>query len=170
MKKGVLRNFTKFTGKHLCQSLLFNEVAAVTLLKRRLWYGCFPLNFVKFLITLFLQNTSGWLFLIFVILTWIWSKLGLLFTFTLWNYCWKKLKRVDVKVKVICAKRTPSRKFYLNFEAKVWSAFFKQKAKKFLKALFSKYYQFLFQWNWKFLYFSSFGASQIENASSKIYA
>ena len=22
-KKGVLRNFTKFTGKHLCQSLLF---------------------------------------------------------------------------------------------------------------------------------------------------
>ena len=26
-KKGVLRNFTKFTGKHLCQSLLFIEVA-----------------------------------------------------------------------------------------------------------------------------------------------
>ena len=23
-KKGVLRNFTKFTGKHLCQSLFFN--------------------------------------------------------------------------------------------------------------------------------------------------
>ena len=27
VKKGVLRNFTKFTGKHLCQSLLFNKVA-----------------------------------------------------------------------------------------------------------------------------------------------
>ena len=28
MKKGgVLRNFTKFTGKHLCQSLFFNKVA-----------------------------------------------------------------------------------------------------------------------------------------------
>ena len=27
MKKVVLRNFTKFTGKHLCQSLFFNKVA-----------------------------------------------------------------------------------------------------------------------------------------------
>ena len=38
-KKGVLRNFTKFTGKHLCQSLFFNKVAglwAATLLKKRL--------------------------------------------------------------------------------------------------------------------------------------
>ena len=26
-KKGVLRNFAKFTGKHLCQDLLFNKVA-----------------------------------------------------------------------------------------------------------------------------------------------
>ena len=26
-KKGVLKNFTKFTGKHLCQSLFFNKVA-----------------------------------------------------------------------------------------------------------------------------------------------
>ena len=26
-KKGVLRNFTKFTDKHLCQSLFFNKVA-----------------------------------------------------------------------------------------------------------------------------------------------
>ena len=26
-KKGVLRNFTKFTGKHLCQSFFFNKVA-----------------------------------------------------------------------------------------------------------------------------------------------
>ena len=31
-KKGVLRNFTKFTGKHLCQSLFFNKVADVRLL------------------------------------------------------------------------------------------------------------------------------------------
>ena len=40
-KKGVLRNFTKFTGKRLCQSLFFNEVAG----------------------HLFLQNTSGRLLL-----------------------------------------------------------------------------------------------------------
>ena len=43
-KKGVLRNFAKFAVKHLCQSLLFNEVAGL-----RLWRRCFPVNFVKFL-------------------------------------------------------------------------------------------------------------------------
>ena len=29
IRKGVLRNFTKFTGKHLYQSLFFNKVAGV---------------------------------------------------------------------------------------------------------------------------------------------
>ena len=29
MQKGIPRNFTKFTGKHLCQSLFFNEVAGL---------------------------------------------------------------------------------------------------------------------------------------------
>ena len=33
-KKGVLRNFAKFTGKHLCQSLSFNKVADLWLLLR----------------------------------------------------------------------------------------------------------------------------------------
>ena len=28
-EKGVLRNFAKFTGKYLCQSLFFNNVAGV---------------------------------------------------------------------------------------------------------------------------------------------
>ena len=28
-KKAVLRRFTKFTRKHLCQSLLFNKVAGL---------------------------------------------------------------------------------------------------------------------------------------------
>ena len=28
-KKGVLRNFAKFTGKHLCQSLFFNKTAGL---------------------------------------------------------------------------------------------------------------------------------------------
>ena len=44
-KKVVLKNFTKFTGKHLCQSLLFNKIAGLrpaTLLKETL--AC---NFVK---------------------------------------------------------------------------------------------------------------------------
>ena len=50
-KNGVLRNFTKLTGKHLRQSLFFNKVVGLrpaTLLKRRLWHRCFPVNFVKF--------------------------------------------------------------------------------------------------------------------------
>ena len=34
-----------------------------TLLKRKLWHICFPMNFAKFLRTLFLQNTSGQLLL-----------------------------------------------------------------------------------------------------------
>ena len=28
-KKGVLRNFAKFAGRHLCQSLFFNKVAGL---------------------------------------------------------------------------------------------------------------------------------------------
>ena len=31
LRKGVFRNFAKFTGKHLCQSLLFNKVAGLSL-------------------------------------------------------------------------------------------------------------------------------------------
>ena len=30
-KKGVLRNFAKFTGKHLCQRLFCNKVAGLSL-------------------------------------------------------------------------------------------------------------------------------------------
>ena len=61
VKKGVLRNFAKITEKHLCQSLFFNKVEGLrsaTLLKKRLWHRCFPVNFEKFLRTPFLQNTS----------------------------------------------------------------------------------------------------------------
>ena len=64
--KDVLRNFAKFTGKHLCQRLFFNKVAGLrvtTLLRKKLWHRYFPVNFAKFLATAFLQNTSGWLLL-----------------------------------------------------------------------------------------------------------
>ena len=30
LKKGVIRNFTKFTRKHLCQSLFFNKVVGLS--------------------------------------------------------------------------------------------------------------------------------------------
>ena len=52
----------------MCQSLFFNKVAClrpVTLLEKRLWRKCFPLNFVKFLRTPLLRNTSGQLLLLF---------------------------------------------------------------------------------------------------------
>ena len=65
-EKSVLKNLTKFIGKHRCQSLFFNEVAGLrpaTLLKKKLWHRCFPANFVKFLVIPFLQNNSGWLLL-----------------------------------------------------------------------------------------------------------
>ena len=65
-KKCVLRNFAKFTGKHLCQNLLFNKVAGqrlATLLKKGLWNRCFPVNFVKFLRTPFLIEHLWWLLL-----------------------------------------------------------------------------------------------------------
>ena len=46
-KKGVPRNFTKFTGKRLYQSLFFNKVSA-TLLRKRLWHTCFPAILLNF--------------------------------------------------------------------------------------------------------------------------
>ena len=66
VKKGVLRNFAKFTRKHLYQSLFFNKVIGlrlVTLLKKKLWRRCFRMNFSEFLRTPFLQNTSRQLLL-----------------------------------------------------------------------------------------------------------
>ena len=46
-KVGVLKDFAKFTGKHLRQSLFFNKVAGL---------GRFPLNFLKSLRTSFLTQ------------------------------------------------------------------------------------------------------------------
>ena len=71
-KKDVLRNFAKFTGKHLCQILCFAKVAGLTpatLLKKRLWHRCFPVNFAKFLIAPFLTEHLRWLLLSFPLKT-----------------------------------------------------------------------------------------------------
>ena len=54
--RSALRNFAKFTRKNLCYFV-------ATCLKKRQVHRCFPLNFLKFLRTPFLQNTSGRLFL-----------------------------------------------------------------------------------------------------------
>ena len=54
VKKGALRNFAKFTGKHLCQRLLFNKVAGLSQV-----LSCEFCEISK----PFLQNTSGRLLL-----------------------------------------------------------------------------------------------------------
>ena len=58
MRKGVLRNFAKFTGKHLCQSLFFCRLRPATLLKRDSGTGFFLWILGNFSEQLFLQNTS----------------------------------------------------------------------------------------------------------------
>ena len=65
LRKGDLRNFSKFTRKHLCQTLFLNKVADLkpTSIKKRLWHRCFPVSFEKFLGIPFLQSTSGRLLL-----------------------------------------------------------------------------------------------------------
>ena len=65
-KTGVLKNFAKFAGEHLCWSLFLNNATGLspaTLLKRTLRHGCFPANLAEFLRIHFLQNTSGRLLL-----------------------------------------------------------------------------------------------------------
>ena len=50
-KKSVLRNFAKFTIKHLCKSPFFNKVAGLrpaALFKKKLRHMCFPVNFANF--------------------------------------------------------------------------------------------------------------------------
>ena len=55
-KKGVLGNFAKFTGKHLCQ--------INTLLKKRLWHSwCFLVNFAKFSRAPFFIEHLWWMLL-----------------------------------------------------------------------------------------------------------
>ena len=58
---GVFRNFAKFTGKQLCQSLFFKKVADLfcCFIKNRLWHRCFPLNFAKFRRTFFYRTHLG---------------------------------------------------------------------------------------------------------------
>ena len=66
VKRGVFKNFAKFTGKHLFQRIIFNKVARLSpavLLKKRLWHMCFPVNFAKFLRTPLFTEHLRWLLL-----------------------------------------------------------------------------------------------------------
>ena len=63
--RGVLRNFAKFAGKFLCQSFFLIKLQArpATLLKKKLWHRCFPVNFAKFLRKSFFTEHLRWLLL-----------------------------------------------------------------------------------------------------------
>ena len=54
-----------YTVEILPSKQMFISLRPATLLKERRWHRCFPVNFVKFLRTPFLQNTSGQLLLFF---------------------------------------------------------------------------------------------------------
>ena len=61
-KRGVLKNFAKFTGKQLCQSLFFNKVAggACNFIKKESLAQVFSCEFCEISKnTFFLQNASG---------------------------------------------------------------------------------------------------------------
>ena len=63
IKKGVLRNFAKFTRKNLRQSVFVNKVTGLrsaTLLTKRLWHRCFLVNFAQFLRPPFLHTEHVW--------------------------------------------------------------------------------------------------------------
>ena len=54
LKISSLKNFARFTGKHLCRRLFLNKIAGLrlaTLLKARLHHRCFFVNFSKILRT-----------------------------------------------------------------------------------------------------------------------
>ena len=57
-KKGVLKNFAIFSGKHLCWSLFL-----INFIKKRLQHRCFPANIVKFCRIAFFIEQLQWLLL-----------------------------------------------------------------------------------------------------------
>ena len=58
-QRSVLKDVAKFTGKHLRQNLFFNKVTVLrsaTLVRKRPWHRCFPMNFTMFLRTSFYRT------------------------------------------------------------------------------------------------------------------
>ena len=71
--KEVFLEISQYSQENTCArvSFLITLLAApATLLKKRLWHRCFPVNFEKFIRTPFLQNTSGGCF-------WTWANFKL---------------------------------------------------------------------------------------------
>ena len=75
----VLRNFVKFTEKHLCWSLFLIKFQACKFIEKRLQHWCFPLHAKKFLRTPILKNRE-WLVLIILLVLNFLFVFGCLFT------------------------------------------------------------------------------------------
>ena len=104
VEKGVLKNFAKFTGKHLCQSLFFNKAV-----------GLRPdVNFSKFLRTPFLQNNPGWLLLEMKIFAkdWKWSINYITIYFRIKVFLQFFTKNVKIKTVTKSSLGTPHRRFF----------------------------------------------------------
>ena len=74
-KKVVLRNFAKFTGKHLCQSLFFNKVSGLrpaTLLKKETLTQVFFCEFIEISKNTFFHRT-----LLMAASVRIWTNMGI---------------------------------------------------------------------------------------------
>ena len=67
---GIFSDDTEAATRGILREKVFLEISqnsglmAATLLKKRLWHRCFPVNFVKFLRTPFLTERLWWLFLL----------------------------------------------------------------------------------------------------------
>ena len=64
-KKAVLENFTN-SQENISLSLIKVNALACNFIKKKLQYGCFPVNFAKFSIAPILKNICEWLLLQFV--------------------------------------------------------------------------------------------------------
>ena len=62
-KKGVLKSFVKFTGKHLCQSLFFHKVAGHNFIKKETLAQVFSCEFYEISKNSFFIEHLWWLLL-----------------------------------------------------------------------------------------------------------
>ena len=112
-KKGVLRHFANFIGKHLCHSLVFNKVAGLGLqlyLKRDPGTGVFLWilqNFQEHLLRIS-KNTSGGCFCISTLLCSrkiLWNRIFYWYTL-FWKVLWEFTLKLEIYLfvfNVICS-------------------------------------------------------------------
>ena len=68
-KKGVSKNYTKLTGKHMWLNLFIKKAFGclqLNFVEKQLWHRCSLVNLAIFLRSPFLRNTYAWLLSIFV--------------------------------------------------------------------------------------------------------